>query len=216
MWSEMSNLEYQIFYRRHLPHFQPPGATLFITFRLAGSIPQEVVIRLCEESERVEARLNRIPDISERKKQLEMASRRFFGRWDKVLDCEHNGFLRDPRIASMVAGSLHNRDGTVYHLIAFCIMPNHVHLICQPIERADGSSYSLSEIMHSLKRYTARQANLIIEREGQFWQHENYDHVVHDEAELDRIINYTVENPVKAGLVHHWREWQWSYCRYDL
>jgi len=38
----MSTLEYQISYRRHLPHLQPPGAILFITFRLAGSIPVEV------------------------------------------------------------------------------------------------------------------------------------------------------------------------------
>jgi len=72
----------------------------------------------------------------------------------------------------------------------------------------------MSAIMHSLKRYTARQANLLLGREGGFWQHENHDHVVGDEAERQRIITYVLNNPVKAGLVEHWEEWKWIYCKY--
>jgi REP element-mobilizing transposase RayT len=72
----------------------------------------------------------------------------------------------------------------------------------------------MSAIMHSLKRYTARESNLLLGREGQFWQHENYDHVVRDEAELNRIIRYVLNNPAEAGLVERWEDWQWSYCKY--
>ena len=70
--------------------------------------------------------------------------------------------------------------------------------------------------MTSIKGYTARQANLILERQGYFWQHESYDHIVRDPAELDRIRRYILNNPVKAGLVDEWRDWPWSYCRYEI
>lgn len=50
----MNRLEYKINYRRNLPHVQPPGATLFVTFRLAGSIPTAVQLQLIEEAERIE------------------------------------------------------------------------------------------------------------------------------------------------------------------
>jgi REP element-mobilizing transposase RayT len=67
--------------------------------------------------------------------------------------------------------------------------------------------------MHSLKRYTARQANQLLGREGAFWQHENYDHVVRDEEEWQRIITYILNNPVKAGLVQNWEDWEWTYYK---
>jgi REP element-mobilizing transposase RayT len=70
--------------------------------------------------------------------------------------------------------------------------------------------------MHSLKRHTAHEANLILGRDGTFWQHENYDHFARDEAELERIIKYVLYNPVKAGLVKEQKDWKWTYCKYDM
>ncbi len=70
--------------------------------------------------------------------------------------------------------------------------------------------------MQSLKGYTARQGNLALGRRGAFWQHESFDHVVRDRAEFGRIINYVLNNPVKAGLVNHWQDWKWNYCRASL
>ncbi|MAU00364.1 MAG: hypothetical protein CL608_24750 [Anaerolineaceae bacterium] len=61
--------------------------------------------------------------------------------------------------------------------------------------------------MHSLKRYTAVEANKVLGRQGQFWQHESYDHIVRDEAELQRIRQYVLNNPVKAGLVDSAEQW---------
>lgn len=70
--------------------------------------------------------------------------------------------------------------------------------------------------MQSLKGYTARKANCLLGRSGTFWQHESYDHVVRDPSEWRRIVNYVLNNPVKAGLVDTWEKWQWSYCRLDF
>ncbi|MGH9754478.1 MAG: transposase [Blastocatellia bacterium] len=71
----------------------------------------------------------------------------------------------------------------------------------------------LDVIMHSLKSWTANQANEALGRQGQFWQHESYDHVIRDDGEFDRIVNYVLNNPVKAGLVKEWKEWRWSWRR---
>ena len=74
----------------------------------------------------------------------------------------------------------------------------------------------MSAIMQSLKGRTARQVNLLLGRSGDFWQHENYDHVVRDEAERQRIVTYILNNPVKANLVEHWQDWPWTYSKHPL
>jgi putative transposase len=90
-------------------------------------------------------------------------------------------------------------------------MPNHVHLvIADNVKRSDASLY---RILQQLKSYTAVQANKLLNRGGAFWQHESYDHVVRDGEELERIVRYVLNNPVKAGLVEDWQNWNWSYCK---
>ncbi len=214
----MSQFSFKNFYRRNLPHIQPEGATLFITFRLANSLPKEVVERLKAEKEEAEKRISQIADKRERERQLDLEHRRLFGKWDEALDSLAYGekYLSNPQVADLVSGSLHYRDGKVYDLEAFCIMSNHVHLVCAPLEESEGKYHSLSKIMHSLKRFTAYEANQILARDGTFWQHENYDHYVRDEAELERIIKYVIYNPVKAGLVDDWTKWKWTYSKYNL
>ncbi|MCB9009619.1 MAG: transposase, partial [Ardenticatenaceae bacterium] len=93
---------------------------------------------------------------------------------------------------------------------------NHTHLVFQPLEKEPGVYYALSSILHSLKRYTAVSANKILGRQGQFWQHESYDHIVRDEAELQRIRQYVLNNPVKAGLVDSPDGWPWAYSRWSI
>jgi putative transposase len=214
----MSRLQFQECYRRDLPHIQWPGATLFVTFRLAGSMPAQVRRRLVAEAEQGEAALTHIMDPQARARQAYREQRRLFARWDNVLDAAWTGplSLREPQVANIVAKALHHRDNGVYELQAFCIMPNHVHVVFAPLPKDDGTYHALSAIMHSLKRYTARQANVLLGRRGHFWQHENYDHVVRDRPEQDRIIEYVLNNPVRAGLVEHWQDWEWTYCKYEM
>lgn len=218
----MNKLAYKSFYQRNLPHYQPPGSTLFVTFRLANSMPKEALLKLQAERERVKVILSRITDPQERVERAYREQRRFFGKWDNVLDSRSTGpiWLQDARIAELMIESMYYRDGQVYDLEAFCVMPNHVHMVFTPLpdtsktETDEKSYHALPAIMHSLKLYTAGQANKILEREGNFWQHENYDHVVRDEAEWRRIVEYVLNNPVKAGLVTNQNDWLWSYCKY--
>ena len=197
--------EYKLYYQRHLPHYQPLGATLFLTFRLAGSLPLEIIRRLQEDVQRKEFEIQQIDDPKAHKEATYLAQKQMFGKLDAELDFSQNGprWLSELAIAQMANDAIHYRDGKAYTLEAFCIMPNHVHMVFTPLVK-DENPYSLSEIMQSLKRYTARQANQLLGREGDFWQHESYDHVVRDNAEFERIVYYVLNNPTKAGLKSRW------------
>jgi putative transposase len=196
---------YRLYYERHLPHYQPPGATLFITFRLAGSLPLEVIQRLEVEIRLKEVEINALADSKAREQASYLAHKQFFGKWDAQLDQVNLGpqWLADPSVAKMMCEALHYRAGKEYTLEAYCVMPNHIHLVCAPLSDNAGP-FPISKIMHSLKGYTARQANLLLGRQGDFWQHESYDHVIRDAAEFERIVNYVLENPVRAGLETQW------------
>ena len=168
----------------------------FVTFCLVDSYPFEK-----------ESSNQRIQSYEEQK--------RHFGRIDQAMDARRDGnhWLKNPQVAQMMADSLHHRDGNVYDLDTFTIMSNHVHLLMTPLQKTDGSWIPLQEIMHSLKGYSARKANQLLGRSGQFWQHEGYDHYVRDDAEAGRIRNYIVMNPVKAGIVENWEEFPWTYSK---
>jgi REP element-mobilizing transposase RayT len=199
-----------LIYRRHLPHYQPPGATLFVTFRLYGSLPADVVETLRAKGQRNERILNTLSP-EERRHRAYDEQMRMFGRWEAALDAaqESPRWLADDRIARMMVESIRWRDGKVYELLAFCIMPNHVHMVFS-------TDNPLPVVMQSLKGYTSRQANQILNRKGKFWQDESYDHVIRNEEELERILKYVVNNPVKAGLVDAPEQWPWTYCKFDI
>jgi len=149
----MSLLRYRPFYRRNLPHYQPEGAILFVTFRLAGSLPHHVVQRLRHEESDVTATPQHADDDQGTPDEQLGSHEKIFRHWDRELDAAAVGpcWLADSRLAREVAGSIHYRDGRVYSLEAFCIMPNHVHMVCTPLLRSDGDYHGLSSILKSLK-----------------------------------------------------------------
>jgi putative transposase len=208
-------MTHQEYYRRHLPHWQPTDATFFVTFRLNGSLPYEVIVSLKEQRERDKGNLSKLPE-NRRDGQNDVDERRNFSRWDAFLDKAEFGpqWLSQSEIAQSVKEALHYRDSREYNLLAFCIMSNHVHAVFEPLQQEDLSYRPLHAIMQTLKGYTAHRANLLLGRTGSFWQDESYDHVVRDQEELDRVVRYVLGNPVKAGLVPAWEDWPWSYCKW--
>ncbi|HHT9145802.1 MAG: transposase [Candidatus Brocadiaceae bacterium] len=214
-----------VYYRRNMPHIQPNGAAFFVTFRLAGSLPKEVVLQLKEEQSKNERLLYKVKNETERKKKIDDQRKLYFGKFDEILDKATSGpcWLKDERIVKVVADAIRLHDKKEFDLLAYCIMPNHVHLVFTvrhdyiPSVRAEAratsttSHYIMTDILRLIKGATAREANKILNRTGAFWQHESYDRVVRDEKELNRIIWYTINNPVKAGLVKNADDWKWSY-----
>jgi putative DNA methylase len=214
----------EIITRNHLPHWYVPGAAHFVTFRLAGSLPRAVIQQM---KQRKELLLNQTPSAPLSTSQHhERVHKLLFAAYDKQLDAGSEvRWLDDPRIAALVRRSLYFWHGQKYDLLAYAIMPNHVHVLFLPRElpprpvdsalRTDeigetsDQKSPLSDIMHSLKSYTAHEANKLLRRDGQFWQHESYDHWVRDEEELERIVEYINGNAIKAGLVAYAHEFFW-------
>ena len=197
-----------VHYQRNLPHRLVPGESLFLTLRLAGSLPKIVLERLQADFEAAEVAALRSGytgfDTYARQK-------RYFGRFDQLLDCPTTGplWLQQSAIAQVITDSLHYFDQRYFQLVAYCVMPNHLHVV---LTLADDSS-SLLRSLQRFKSYTALQANRLLHRQGQFWQRESYDHLIRDAAELARIISYVLENPVKAGLTADWQSWPHTYWR---
>lgn len=89
-----------------------------------------------------------------------------------------------------------------------------MHLLFQLPERDESrSTYPVTDILRLIKGSTAREANKMLNRSGSFWQHESYDHLVRNDMARERIIRYILKNPVKAGLVKKWNDWEWTYCK---
>ncbi len=198
-------------YERNLPHILPPDETIFITFRLYGSLPADVIDQLAAERKAEQERIRQSgADATLLQKQTGQAGKRYFARFDALLDMatQGNAWLKQPAIADIVQTAIRYGDGRSYTLHAYCIMPNHVHLLVTILSQR----VSFTRVLQSLKGFSARQANALLNRTGQpFWQAESYDHVVRNADEFNRIVSYILHNPVKAGLVSEWEEYPYSY-----
>ncbi len=177
---------------RYLPHWQQDGATYFVTFRLADSLPVSVIEELLRErDEFCRNRKDLVPSA------IEKEWKEFYReKLEAELDRGHGGCaLNNVLHAEEVEKALRRFDGQRYWLGHFVIMPNHVHVIVRPI-----MGHELSEILHSWKSFTAHRINSLQDQSGQFWQHESFDHIVREESELEKFSSYIVQNPEKARL----------------
>jgi putative transposase len=102
-------------------------------------------------------------------------------------------------------------DNQKWTLYAAVVLPDHVHVLAQPLLQDDGGTFDLGEILHSIKRFSARKINLGREVQGSFWQDERYDRIVRDDAEFLEKWQYIRNNPVKAALAAIPEEYPWLY-----
>jgi len=177
---------------RNLPHRYQPGATAFVTFRLADSLPAG---RLKQWRREQEEFLGRNPKPWDQR-TWETYRRRFPDRLEDWLDEAHGQcVLRDPVAAGIVESALRFFDGDRYVLDTYAIMPNHVHVLVKPL-----GDHRLDDILHSWKSYTAEEINKHLSRRGKCWEHESFDHLVRHGEQLQRLRKYIAQNPTKAGL----------------
>jgi REP element-mobilizing transposase RayT len=208
----MSNLDFRRFYKRNLPHIQLENSIYAVSFRLAFSLPKHIIKQLKEEKIMFEKESLKLADKELQQRKSEFYQKHFEHFDDFLGKYEQSPFyLKNDEIAQLVSESIHFWKDKRYKLYAYCIMPNHVHLLIQPLGKSAIEFFSISEILSTIKRRTAKQANLILNREGQFWQHENYDHLIRDDKEFYNQFYYVIKNPVKAGLVKEWSEWKYTW-----
>jgi REP element-mobilizing transposase RayT len=209
---EPSPEPYSRFRRRNLPHWEVAGATYFVTFRLAGSLPATVAAAWRDERERLKHEtVNERADPSDT--EWRRQARLLHTKFDSQLDMAGHGpiHLSYPPIAMLVVDALRHFENQRYELPAYVIMPNHVHLVLQPLPKEEvNRPWGLDEILRSIKSYTGRRANELLKSEGEFWQREYYDHLIRDQEEWGWYVEYTWNNPVAAGLCSAREVWPWS------
>jgi REP element-mobilizing transposase RayT len=179
--------------RGYLPHFESSEVTQHVTFHLADSLPQSVLQRL-------NAQLKTLPTG---KRDVELRK-----RVDAWIDAGHGScILRQPIIAAMVQRSLLTFDSQRYRLLAWAVMPNHVHVLFQPIV-----PWKVQEIVAAWKKFTARKIHDHRPEIGTapVWHREYWDRYIRDQSHFAQAIDYIHMNPVKAGLVTKPENWRWS------
>lgn len=171
----------------YLPHWHQQGKIQFVTFRLADSLPQERILFLKEEI----ARFNAANPKPWNQETIERFRNLIGPIEEKLL---HQGYgscpLRHAEIRDILVEALHFGDGDKYRLLAYVIMPNHVHLLMLPIGET-----CLADILHSVKLYSSRRINRKLQTTGPLWMRESFDRLVRNSTELISYIDYIRSNP---------------------
>ncbi|MFC1854136.1 transposase [candidate division CSSED10-310 bacterium] len=187
-----------------LPHWTCANAIYHVVLRLSDSLPTAVLEEFHAERQAI------ITNAAKMKRELtEYEEQRL--KWlysekvEQYLDAGYGEcYLRQSAIAELVQQVLQFFDTERYTLHCWCLMPNHVHVIVEP-----KPGFTLSKIKHSWTSYSATRANAILNRTGQFWQHEPYDHIIRNEKEYRFLLEYVWRNPEQAGLT----SWKWRGIR---
>jgi REP element-mobilizing transposase RayT len=197
-----------------LPHIYPLGATFFITFRLNDSVPQSILRQLKMEFRQALDLLEqrRLPPI-EQENQLVRLRKLIFGKYEVQLDGKPYGdcHMETPEVARIIFDKIKQYDGLYYQLHALSVMPNHVHFLADTSIQLDGDAdvddmppgyKQVNEWMKLIKGGSAYAINKYVKRRGSLWAKESFDHFVRYDVkgEYDRIRQYILHNPVKAGL----------------
>jgi len=191
----------------YLPHWTRKGATYAVTFRLGDSLPGHVLEAWRQERQAIvktAEQMKRPLSEHEEKRLAELFSEKV----EQHLDAGAGAcWLKRDDLAQLVADALKFFDGNRYELIAWCVMPNHVHVVVKPL-----GDHTLPEILHSWKSFTANKANKLLGRTGEFWQPEYYDHLIRDAEDFDHAVEYVLRNPENAGL----KEWKWVGHKWEV
>jgi REP element-mobilizing transposase RayT len=200
--------------RGYLPHVKREGASYFVTFRLADSLPKEVLLEFEREKTERLRRLQHFKSCGETINDSEEEivrdfSRKIEGYLDHGVGACH---LRRPEIADLVANAMRHFHERRYVLHDWVVMPNHVHAIIWPMP-----NHLLSYILKSWKQFTSRRAKRMLNMGGEpFWQAESYDHWIRNDEEKARIAHYIRNNPVAAGLCARPEDWKWTSAHGEL
>ena len=186
----------------NLPHWTFDGAVYHVRFRLFDSIPAKIRQELIEEKTKlltqIRSPVNGFTALEKRRLMF-----LYTEKVERVLDQGYGQcWLRKKPVGDLITNALKYFERERYILYAWCIMPNHVHAVVQPL-----SGFKLPGIIHSWKSYTANQANKILSRKGKFWQREYFDHIIRDASGFVGSVDYVYTNPEKAGL----DGWEWRY-----
>jgi len=232
-------VEKKEFYKHALPHFQQPGQAYFVTWCIKDAVPKKALERYTKQLEILQSQIrgydagaaifNRrentrfkiaSPDsptnteIEKLRIQYYSVRKKYIKAFDDLLDAERNPKidLSKPRNTEILVEALHFWEGKKLVNHAYSIMPNHVHWVLELKEKDEnGNLVYLQDVLQSVKRQTANQINKAEGRSGTLWQKESFDTTIRDLKHLYYAIEYTLNNPVAAGLIKNRKDWQGTF-----
>jgi REP element-mobilizing transposase RayT len=157
---------------KNLPHISKPGLYQFITFRTNDST-DEYILKLSLEK-----------NIKTKQLQYQI---------DKHLDNSNKGAYLNADILKLTKEYLLNLDKDMCEVVAFSIMPNHIHLIL--IQK-----HTLSKIIQKIKGSLGFMINKKLNKSGTFWQKDYFDKAIRDDKHFEVVLEYVKNNAYKAGL----------------
>ncbi len=207
--------------RSHFPIGQKP---VHFTYRLYGSIPKsyDEELKLRRDGALAVAKVDSLkypPRAGDQflNRRIFEINARYEMEMENYLHKDSNGpyYLSKPEIAAEVLKSYqYLHDNQELFVYAVCVMSNHVHAVVRAPYGVDELNSGL--LMSRHKRHTSRMCNKILNRTGEpFWEEDYFDRTVR-KGKFDRVMMYVLNNPVKAGLVNHWREWPHSWLNPDF
>lgn len=128
-----------------------------------------------------------------------------------VTFCTYQRWALPPKARDIVLAScLHENELRAY-LLCCVVMPDHVHLLFKPMIDEGGESFSIAEIIGSIKSATAHQINKALRRRGKVWQTESFDRVLRSGEDVNEKASYILQNPVRRGLVNRIEDYPWYW-----
>lgn len=204
-------------YRINLPHFQQPGQAYFVTWMLKDAVPRKALPDYSEklsflkfqiqEAEKKQFDSDKIDTI---KKEYYITRKKYIQAFNDLMDSQTVTGINLSRKENTDAlmNTLHFYNGKKIYNYAFCIMPNHVHWVFETFKVDENAKpVYIQDIMQSVKRFSANKINEIENRKGSLWQKESFDTTIRNNRHLYNTIEYTINNPVKAGLVENVNDW---------
>jgi REP element-mobilizing transposase RayT len=121
---------------------------------------------------------------------------------------------------TIVLNSLRHFHKQRYELFAACVMPDHVHLLLQPWPKnndANGSVFfwSVSELMHSIKSFSAHKINEVEKKAGAVWEKERFDRYIRSDRDLKEKFHYILRNPWDARVAKQNEDYPWVWTQDD-
>jgi putative transposase len=149
------------------------------------------------------------------KKDYNLALRRYYLAYDKIL--HHSNTLgislNNEKNRLIIEEALKFWEDKRLTSHAWCIMPNHLHWVLTVFKKdGKGNPVYLQDILHSVKLFTALRINRNENLCGQLWMHESFETTIRNERHFVSVMHYTMNNPVKAGLVKKCKDWQGTYA----
>jgi putative transposase len=166
-----------------LPHYDANTVVQHVVFRTFGSLPNHILAKLGPQNEKPTS-----------------------AQIDLVLDqSSHDAVFSEPTFAEIMQSALRYFDGDRYDLQAWCVMPNHVHVVFVPSQDA-----LLGNIVKSWKHSVAWRINKLRSTRGSVFAPDYFDRYIRNLRQSETAIHYVEANPVKAGLCGRASDWPWG------